>query len=44
MTDRGIFGTFDYDRDYLQPEYDHQERDLDEWVFRGGQWIYVGDE
>lgn len=38
--DRGLFGTFDYDRDNLQPE---PERDPDEWVFRGGQWIYVGD-
>lgn len=32
MTDRGLFGTFDYDRD------------PDEWISRGGQWIYVGDE
>lgn len=42
--DRGLFGTFDYDRDYLQPEMERKEHDPDEWVFRGGQWIYVGDE
>ncbi|WP_304949218.1 hypothetical protein [Streptococcus sinensis] len=42
--DRGLFGTFDYDRDYLQPHMEHEERDPDEWIFRGGQWIYVGDE
>ncbi|QBX28204.1 hypothetical protein [Streptococcus pseudoporcinus] len=41
--DRGLFGTFDYDRDYLQPEEPHTERDPDEWVFRGGQWLYVGE-
>ncbi|HFW7124741.1 TPA: hypothetical protein ACRBRZ_000324 [Streptococcus pyogenes] len=42
--DRGLFGTFDYDRDYLQPPLEREGRDPDEWVFRGGQWIYVGDE
>ena len=42
--DRGLFGTFDYDRDYLQPEMERKEHDPDEWIFRGGQWIYVGDE
>lgn len=42
--DRGLFGTFDYDRDYLQPPLEREERVPDEWVFRGGQWIYVGDE
>lgn len=41
---RGLFGTFDYDRDYLQPPLEHEERDPDEWVFRGGRWIYIGDE
>ncbi|HFU6857887.1 TPA: hypothetical protein ACGNXH_001426 [Streptococcus agalactiae] len=41
--DRGLFGTFDYDRDNLQPEPEPEERDPDEWLFRGGQWIYVGD-
>ncbi|MED5856679.1 hypothetical protein VYI14_007020 [Streptococcus anginosus] len=41
--DRGLFGTFDYDRDYLQPPLECEERDPDEWIFRGGQWIYVGD-
>ncbi|MEY8700999.1 hypothetical protein [Streptococcus ferus] len=40
---RGLFGTFDYDRDYLQPEESREEHDPDKWVFRGGQWIYVGD-
>lgn len=35
---------FDYDRDILQPPEEREERDLDEWVFRGGQWIYVGDD
>lgn len=42
--DRGLFGTFYYDRDYLQPPLEREGRDPDEWVFRGGQWIYVGDE
>lgn len=42
--DRGLVGTFDYDRDYLQPPLEREGRDPDEWVFRGGQWIYVGDE
>lgn len=42
--DRGLFGIFNYDRDYLQPPIKREERDSDEWIFRGGQWIYVGDE
>lgn len=42
--DRGLFGTFDYDRDYLQPEMERKEHDPDGWIFRAGQWIYVGDE
>lgn len=41
---RGLFGTFDYDRDYLQPPEEHEEHDPDEWIFRGDQWIYAGDE
>lgn len=28
--DRGLFGTFDYDRDYLQPEMERKEHDHDE--------------
>lgn len=39
----GTYSWFDYDRDYLQPEEPRQVHDPDEWVFRGGQWIYVGD-
>ncbi|HFU4448753.1 TPA: hypothetical protein ACGO91_000941 [Streptococcus suis] len=39
----GTYQWFDYDRDYLQPEEPRQVHDPDEWVFRGGQWIYVGD-
>ncbi|HEM3198434.1 hypothetical protein V9Z57_01585 [Streptococcus suis] len=39
----GTYPWFDYDRDYLQPEEPRQVHDPDEWVFRGGQWIYVGD-
>lgn len=42
--DRGLFGIFDYDRDRLQPEPEHEEHDPDLWIFRGGRWIYVGDE
>ena len=42
--DRGLFGTFNYDRDYLQPPIKREERDPDLWIFRGGRWIYVGDE
>ena len=41
--DRGLFGTFDYDRDYLQPPEPMEERDSADWEFRAGQWIYVGD-
>lgn len=39
----GTYPWFDYDRDYLQPELEREERDPEGWVFRGGQWIYVGD-
>nr|DAT78802.1 MAG TPA: hypothetical protein [Caudoviricetes sp.] len=28
--DRGQFGTFDYDRDYLQPEPERETRDPDD--------------
>lgn len=42
--DRGLFGIFNYDRDYLQPPIKREERDSDGWIFRGGQWIYVEDE
>lgn len=42
--DRGRFGTFDYDRDYLQPEPQRETRDPDDWVFVGGRWVYIGDE
>lgn len=41
--DRGLFGTFDYDRDYLQPTESREERDPADYVFSAGQWIYVGD-
>lgn len=41
--DRGLFGTFDYDRDYLQPPEPREERDPADWIFSAGQWIYVGD-
>ena len=41
--DRGLFGTFDYDRDYLQPPEPREERDPADYVFSAGQWIYVGD-
>lgn len=41
--DRGLFGTFDYDRDYLQPEAEHEERDPEKWIFRGGHGFYVDD-
>lgn len=42
--DRGRFGTFDYDRDYLQPEPRRETYDPDKWVFVGGRWVFVGDE
>nr|DAT34776.1 MAG TPA: hypothetical protein [Caudoviricetes sp.] len=42
--DRGLFGTFDYDRDYLQPEPERETYDPDEWVCVGGRWVYIGDE
>ena len=41
--DRGLFGTFDYDRDYLQPQEPQDELDLADYVFSAGQWFYVGD-
>lgn len=41
--DRGLFGTFDYDRDYLQPTEPQDELDPADYVFSAGQWIYVGD-
>ena len=37
------FGTFDYDRDYLQPQEPQDELDPSDYVFSAGQWIYVGD-
>ena len=42
--DRGLFGTFYYDRDHLQPEPEREIRDPDDWVFVGGRWVFVGDE
>lgn len=45
LGERGLFGTFDYDN-WLASHDDHQEafrEDEDNWVFRGGQWIYIGD-
>ena len=41
--ERGLFGTFDYDRDYLQPPEPREEHDPADYVFSAGQWIYVGD-
>ena len=41
--DRGLFGTFDYDRDYLQPQEPQDELDLSDYEFSAGQWFYVGD-
>lgn len=43
MMDRGLFGTFDYDRDYLQPTEPQDELDPADYVFSAGQWVYVGD-
>ncbi|VPE46420.1 Uncharacterised protein [Streptococcus pneumoniae] len=34
---------FDYDRDIMQPPEEREERDLADWIFSAGQWIYVGD-
>ena len=43
--DRGLFGTFDYDRDYLQPPEPREELDPSEYVDIGcGRRRYVGDE
>ena len=43
--DRGLFGTFDYDRDYLQPPEPREERDPSQYEYIGcGQYRYVGDE
>lgn len=43
MMDRGLFGTFDYDRDYLQPQEPQDELDPADYVLSAGQWFYVGD-
>ena len=42
--DRGQFGTFDYDRDYLQPEPQRKTRNPDDWVFVGGRWVYYEED
>ena len=44
MMQHGLFGTFDYDRDWLQPEEPAKEHDPEQYIFRGGHWINVGDE
>lgn len=42
---RGLFGTFDYDRDYLQPPEPREEFDPSEYVDIGcSRPRYVGDE
>lgn len=43
--DRGLFGAFDYDRDYLEPPVEKPERpDPDNWVWNGSEKVYVGDK
>lgn len=39
----GLFGPYDYDNRYLQPEEPKEERS-EEWVFLGGRWVYKGEE
>lgn len=43
--DTGLFGTFDYDQDYLHPPEPREELDPREYVYIGcGRYRYVGDE
>ena len=44
MMQHGLFGTFDYDRDLLQPEEPVEEHDPEQYIFRGGHWILVGED
>ena len=44
MTQHGLFGTFDYDRDWLQPEEPVEEHDTEQYIFRGGHWILIGED
>ena len=44
MMQHGLFGTFNYDRDYLQPEEPVEEHDPEQYIFRGGQWILIGED
>jgi hypothetical protein len=36
--------TFDYDRDWLQPEEPVKEHDSEQYIFRGGHWILFGED
>ena len=40
----GLFGVFDYDRDWLQPEEPVEEHDPEQYIFRGGHWILIGED
>ena len=41
----GLFRTFDYDRDYLQPQEEPvEEHDPEQYIFRGGHWILIGED
>ena len=44
MTQYGLFGAFDYDRDWLQPEEPVEEHDQELYIFRGGHWILIGED
>lgn len=44
MMQHGLFGTFDYDRDWLQPEEPVEEHDPEQYIFRGGHWILIGED
>lgn len=40
----GLFGAFDYDRDWLQPEEPVEEHDPEKYIFRGGHCILIGED
>lgn len=42
LGERGLFGTFDYDRDYIQPPIEDEESN-DEIYWNGREWVKYGD-
>lgn len=42
MNDKGLFGTFDYDRDVMQPPIEDEEYN-DEYYWDGRTWVIYED-